>query len=333
MSITIKDIAKKANVSYATVSRALSGSTEISEETKKRIIHLAYEMGYSPNIIARGLVTKSTHTIGLIVPDITNPFFAEVAQGAGDCAHQSSYNVFLCNSNWDIQREKESLSKLFSSRVDGIIITPVSNDISHIIALNEKIPIVFAANKPHNIGLSYVVTDNHRAASLATEYLIKLGHKRIAFVGGSKLDYGTSSRIEGYIDSLEKYNITVNPDIIMQGQLTSNSGYNLVKKILESSELPTSILACNDIVALGAIQAIEEYGLNVPKDISVVGFDDISFASLNKIQLTTVFQNKYKIGELSIKLLIDRIMNKDFEENNYHILEPKLIIRKTCKGI
>lgn len=333
MNITIKDIAKKANVSYATVSRALSGSSEINEETKKRILHLADEMGYSPNIIARGLVTKSTHTIGLIVPDITNPFFAEVSQGAGDYAHQSSYNVFLCNSNWNIQREKESLDKLFNSRVDGIIITPVSDDISHIIDLNEKIPIVFAANKPHNAGLSYVVTDNHKAAGLAMDYLIKLGHKRIAFVGGSKSDYGTSSRFQGYLDSLQKYHIAVTPDIIMHGQLTSNSGYILVKEMLEKSELPTSILACNDIVALGVIQAIEEYGLNVPKDVSVIGFDDISFASLNKIQLTTVFQNKYEIGKLSVKMLIDRIMNNDLKENKYHILEPKLIIRKTCKGV
>lgn len=333
MSVTIKDIAKRANVSYATVSRALSGSSEISEETKNRILDLANEMGYTPNTIARGLVTKSTYTIGLIVPDITNPFFAEVAQGAGDCANQNGYNLFLCNSNWDNNREMESLNKLFSSRVDGIIITPVSDDISHIIDMNKKIPIVFAADKSSNAGISYVITDNHKAGSLATEYLIKLGHKRIAFIGGSKSDYGTSSRLRGYLDCLEKHNIDVTPDIIMPGQLTSNSGYTLVKEMLEKSELPTSILAFNDIVALGAIQAIEEYGLNVPKDISVIGFDDISFASLNKIQLTTVFQDKYKIGELSVKLLIDRITNKGIEENKHHILQPKLIIRKTCKGV
>jgi LacI family transcriptional regulator len=290
-------------------------------------------MGYSPNIIARGLVTKSTHNIGLIIPDITNPFFAELAQGVGDYAHQSHYNIFLCNSNWDIIREKESLNNLFNNRADGIIITPVSNDISHIIEMNDKIPVVFAANQPKCEELSYVVTDNHKAASLVMDYLIKLGHRRIAFVGGTKADYGTSSRLEGYLDSFKKYQIPVNPDFIMQGQLTTQSGYTLVKEMLLKSELPTSIVACNDMVALGVIQAIEEYGLNVPKDISVIGFDDISFSSLNKIQLTTVFQDKYKIGELSVKLLLDRIIHKNEDVSNNHILEPKLIIRKTCSGL
>ncbi len=333
MNITIKDIAKKANVSYATVSRALSGSGEINGETKKRILHLADEMGYSPNIIARGLVTKSTYTIGLIIPDITNPFFAEVSRGAGDCAFQNGYNIFLCNSSWNIQRETESLDKLFNSRVDGIIITPVSNNVSHIIEMSEKIPIVFAANKPPDAQANYIVTDNYKGSNLAMDYLIKLGHKRIAFVGGSRSDYGTSSRLQGYLDSLERYHLDVSPDIIMLGQLTSDSGYHLVKEMLVKSELPTSILACNDIVALGVIQAVEEYGLKVPKDISVIGFDDISFASLHKIQLTTIFQDKYEIGKLSVQLLIDRLRNKDLAENKQHILEPKLIIRKTCKGV
>ncbi|WP_094548425.1 LacI family DNA-binding transcriptional regulator [Petroclostridium xylanilyticum] len=329
MSVTIKDIAKVANVSYATVSRALSNHPEVSDKTKKRIQDLAKAMGYTPNAIARGLVTKNTHTIGLIIPDITNPFFPEVAQGIEDCANRNGYQVFLCNSNWQLNKEKEYLKALYEKRVEGIVIGPVSNDVSHLLdTVNKNVPLVFAAYKPQIEECNYVATDDYKSAVIAMEYLIKLGHRKIAFIGGQH-----KVRLNGYIDILQKYNIPVMPSYIKYGQFKQESGYQMAKELLIENEIPTAILAGNDIIALGVIQAIEEFGLSVPNNISVVGFDDISFAALDKIQLTTVFQPKYKIGELCVEILLDKIKNPDNHKFVHKILEPKLIIRKTCKGI
>ncbi|MCX7711467.1 MAG: LacI family transcriptional regulator [Clostridia bacterium] len=333
MSITIKDIAKKAEVSYATVSRALTNHPEINEETRRKVLQIAHEMGYRPNAIAKGLVTKNSRTLGLIIPDITNPFLSEVAQGMGDYASQNGYQVFLCNCNWDVQREKEHLSKLLSSRVDGIVIAPVSDDISHILRHKEEIPIVFAAYKPNAEKCSFVTTEDVRNVSLAMEYLVKLGHKKIAYIGGPESNSADIARFHGYRSILEKNAIAMEPHYVIHDQYTISSGYRNTKQILENCDLPTAVLAGNDIVALGVIQAIEEFGLSVPGDISVIGFDDISYASLNKIQLTTIHQPKYKIGELSAKVLIDRIQNPEEKKDSYEILESKLIIRKTCRGI
>lgn len=334
MSVTIKDIAREAKVSYATVSRALSDHPEISVKTKERIRELAKKMGYTPNAIAKGLVTKNTHTLGLIIPDITNPFFPEVAQGIEDCANRNGYQVFLCNSNWNVQKENDYLQKLYSNRVDGIIIAPVSDYISHLMNnISKKIHLVFAAYKPQDHNCNYVVTDDFKSAQIAVEYLIKLGHRKIAFIGGQQYNSTNIGRVSGYEDTLRKYNIPVDSCYVKHGQFKQSSGYQLTRELLMSHELPTAILAGNDIIALGVIQAIEDFGLKVPKDISVVGFDDITYASLNKIQLTTVFQPKYDIGTLCVELLVDKIQNPDNKEAICKIVEPKLVIRKTCAGV
>jgi len=333
MSVTIKDIAREANISYSTVSRALSGHPQVNEETRNNILKIANEMGYTPNALAKGLVSKNTYTIGLIISDITNPFFAEVAQGVEDCANRYGYQVFLCNSNWNVQREKECLYRLHSSRVDGIVISPASSDSSHIVDSQFNVPIVFAAQKPQSNGCNYVTVDDFKSSTIAVEYLVKLGHRKIAYIGGLLNTNSGVARFNGYKSTLEKHNIPVILNNIMHGDYTQASGYKLAKELLLNHELPTAIVAVNDITALGVIQAVEEYGLNVPRDISVIGFDDISFASLDKILLTTIYLPKYGIGEESVELLIQKIQNPKDNEGKHKILEPKLIVRKTCRGI
>lgn len=334
MSVTIKDIAREANISYSTVSRALAGNPQVNEESRNKILKLANDMGYTPNALAKGLVTKSTYTIGLIITDITNPFFPEVAQGVEDCANRNGYQVFLCNSNWSVQREKEYLYKLYSSRVDGIVISPASDDLSHIVDSQFQVPIVFAAQKPQSNGCNYVTVDHFKSATIAVEYLVKLGHKKIAYIGGLLSTNSGIDRFNGYKSILKKYNIPMIANYIIHGGYTQASGYQFAKELLLlNQELPTAIVAGNDITALGIIQAIEEYGLKVPSDISVIGFDDISFASLDKIQLTTVYLPKYAIGEESMEVLIQKIQNPKDTEGKHRILEPKLIVRKTCRGL
>ena len=333
MRVTIKDIAKAANVSYSTVSRALAGQPQIPEETRNKILALANEMGYTPNILAKGLVTKSTHTLGIIVPDITNPFFPEAIQGIEEQANSYGYRVYLCNSNWNIEKEKECLHKLYGSSVDGIIIFPSSDDVSHIIDSRIKIPIVFANYKPEKENCSYVAFNDFEGASSAVEYLIKLGHRNIVFMGGLKTNRSNMERIGGYKAVMKKHGIPVRPDYILHGEYKQSSGYELTEKLLLSSELPTAIIAGDDIMALGVIQAIEEFGLHVPKDISVIGFDDISYASLDKIQLTTVCMPRQDMGQASVELLMEQIQNPQNHEARNKILETELIVRKTCKGI
>lgn len=329
----MKDIARAANVSCATVSRALSGKPGTCKETREYIKALAKEMNYTPNSIARGLVTKCTKTLGFVVADITNPFFSELAQGFEEQASKNGYGVFLCNTGWDLEKEKKYLKNLLSNRVDGIAIAPVSDEISHIMEIDKDIPTVFAAYRPHVKESSFVATDDSKSATMAVEYLIKIGHRRIAYIGGQANKNTNIDRFNGYRTTMEKHQIRIDNNYIANGEFSMSSGYNLAKKLLIHQEPPTAIVAGDDLIALGVIQAIEEFGLSVPQNISVLGFDDISYASLYKIRLTTVRQPIRMIGEVCMDIILKKL--KDPEEN-YHvrkIMNSELIIRKTCRGI
>jgi LacI family transcriptional regulator len=334
LSVTIKDVAKKAGVSYSTVSRALSGSTLINEDTRKKVKEIAKQLGYTPNEIAKGLVSKTSSTIGLILPDITNPFFADVAQGIEECANRNGFQVFLCNSNWDLVREKGYLSTLNGKRVGGIIVSPATNHNSHFIEDNARsIPTVFAAYNPMNEEYNYVVTDDYKSSVIATEYILKLGHRNIAFIGGQEENNTNIGRLNGFVATMDKYGMEVRKDYVRYGKYRQESGYELTKDMLLKNEIPSAIIAGNDIIAIGVIQAVEEFGLKVPENISVIGFDDISYASLHKIQLTTVKQPINRIGELCVEMLLELIKSQDIKTGRHEILSPSLIIRKTCKGI
>ena len=333
MGITIKDIAKKANVSYSTVSRALAGHNQISNETKNRILKISEELGYSPNTLAQGLVTKQTFNLGLIVSDITNPFFPEVIQGIEESANDLGYRIYLCNTNWSVEKENIYLNRLFTSSVDGIIIFPASDDVSHIINSKIKIPIVFANHKLKDDACSYVAFNDYEAAKTAVEYLIKLGHKNIAYVGGLETNVSNMERIRGYQEVMKNHSIELHPNYIVNGEFKQSSGYQLTKDLLIKNAYPTAIVAGDDVMALGVIQAVEEFGLNVPNDISVIGFDDISYAALDKIQLTTINMPKYEMGKASIQLLMERIHEQSKCKTKFKILETELILRKTCNGI
>lgn len=333
MGVTIKDIAARAQVSYSTVSRALAGHPDINHQTRERIKKYASELGYTPNALAKGLVTKSTKTLGLVLPDIANPFFTSVAQGIEDAAHRHGYQVFLCNTNWEQEREAAYLKRLYGNRVDGIVIAPASDVIEHIMDMNSKVPVVFAAYKPKDYVCSYVVTDNFKSAFIAVEYLIKLGHRRIAYIGGKKDDSTNIERFNGYVHALNEHGLEVCSDYVLNGHYTESSGYALTQKLLLSSNLPTAVLAGNDMIALGVLQAIDEFGLMVPKDISVIGIDDIAYAALQRIELTTIHQSKSQIGEMCVEILISMIQVPKCRQAVYRVLEPSLVLRKTCKGL
>lgn len=333
-NVTIKDIARIANVSYATVSRALNDHKDVNEQTKQKILKICNEVGYSPNAIARGLVKQNTYTIGLLVPDITNPYYPEVARGVEDEASKEDYNVFLCNTNWDMMKEVDYFNLLLAKRVEGIIIAPVSDDTMKFVEkFTDRLPIVFLGTRIEGEKYNYVVIDNVKGAEMITEYLIGLGHRKIAFIGGTK-DSGTfSDRVLGYKNALKKNNIEIDENMIKICGYRKVDGSNALKAMAKEANLPTAIFAVNDLLALGIIDAAENISLSIPEDISLVGFDDIPYASLPKIRLTTVSQPKDHIGREAIRILLEKIENKNTRVGLQRIVQPELIIRSTCKSI
>ena len=331
MPITIKDIAKLAGVSYATVSRALNDHPEVNMKTKERILEIAKENGYSPNEIARGLVKQSTNTLGLLVPDISNPYFPEVAKGVEEKAISRDYHVFLCNTDWDSQKEIDYIKTLKDKRVAGIIIAPTSVETyAKVKELNLDIPIVYIGSKSPEKEINYVVIDNEKASFMATEYLIELGFTDIAYLGGSENTVTNKERLAGYKKALTKHSLDRAVYIMKSSSFRRESGYKAVVESIQKERIPQALICANDIVALGAIEALENNGYNVPEDVSVIGFDDIAYASLHKINLTTVAQPKYEIGALAAEIALEKI-NDGGSDGKKVILEPTLIKRGTCR--
>jgi LacI family transcriptional regulator len=332
MATTIKDIAEETGVSYATVSRALNDKYGVKPGTREKILAVARARGYTPNGIARGLVRQQTHSIGLIIPDISNPFFPQVASGVEDGAKEKGYSVFLCNTNYESDQEARYLQLLIEKRVDGIILASgfqASDTINPL--LMGSIPIVSLCTRFENANNSFVVIDNERGGFIATKHLIEQGYPSVGYIGTQGDGLSAGQRFKGYLQALEKFNIPFDDRFVFSGDLKRETGYEITKRLIAGRHFPRALFVENDLMALGAIQGIKESGLRVPDDIAVVGFDDIAFASFPEIGLTTVRQPKYEMGRLAADILLDSIITST-KEPKKHILEPKLIIRtSSCR--
>ena len=333
MDTTIKDIAKIAGVSYATVSRALNDKYGVNPATREEIVRIAEELNYSPNAIARGLVKKQTHTVGLIIPDITNPFFPEVARGAEDLLEKEGYSVFLCNSNWEKKRENKYINLLIEKRVDGLLIAPSASIITESDRKQfERLPVVLMSGVQSGSGTDSIVLNNIKGGYIAGQYLLGKGRRKFCFIGGAEDSFSVKERYTGFLKSVEGYNgCVLSPDMVKFGDYREKSGYRIMKDLITERKIPDAVFASNDLLALGAMQAISEEGLRIPEDISVIGFDNIATASFRGVELTTVENPKYRMGELAVKMLLARIDNPDKKERNERlVLDPELIIRKTA---
>jgi LacI family transcriptional regulator len=332
MATTIKDIAEETGVSYATVSRALNDKYGVKPGTREKILTVARARGYTPNGIARGLVRKQTHSIGLIIPDISNPFFPQVASGVEDGAKEKGYSVFLCNTNYESDQEARYLQLLIEKRVDGIILASgfqASDTINPL--LMGSLPIVSLCTRFENVNNSFVVIDNERGGFIATKHLIEQGYPSVGYIGTQGDGLSQGQRFKGYLQALEKFNIPFDDRFVFSGDLKRETGYEITKRLIAGQHFPRALFVENDLMALGAIQGIKESGLRVPDDIAVVGFDDIAFASFPEIGLTTVRQPKYEMGKMAVNILLDSIIEST-KEPKKHILEPKLIIRtSSCR--
>jgi LacI family transcriptional regulator len=327
VNVTIKDIAEKAHVSYATVSRALNGKYGVNPDTREKILAIAGRLNYRPNAIARGLVKNQTHTLGLVIPDITNPFFPEVARGIEDAAQEAGFSLFLCNT-----KEARYLSLLQEKRVDGVIIAPIA-DQERVLeqALSPRLPLVYVSRAPRETRRSFVVIDNVRGGFLATEHLIRQGYQSIGFIGALGSSLSIDERLEGYKSAFAKYGLRVEERVVLFGNFKRETGYNLIRRLIAEGEPPRAVFAENDLLALGVMQGAREAGLSVPGDLAVIGFDDIPFASFPEVQLSTIAQPKYAMGKTAVELLIAAIEQEKQPGTAVQqiFLEPKLIVRRS----
>lgn len=329
----IKDVAKKAGVSVSTVSHVINKTRFVNEQTQAKVLATMENLQYHPNSIARSLRRKDkrTHTIGLLIPDSTNPFFAEVLKGVEDVSFGAGFNVFLCNSDGNPQKETDYIEALLRKQIDGIILVSAGIDPNFNEYISQrKIPLIIVDREIEGINFNSVMIDNHIGGYLATSYLTKLGHRRIGCITGPSVLTPSAYRIQGYRQALEEKSITLDHSLIIQGDFRAQSGRLATKQILTLTVPPTAIFACNDMMAVGAIRAIYEAGLKVPDDISVIGFDDILLASFIVPSLTTISQPSHEMGLLAAELVIKQIQNPQSPPQHI-ILSPSLIIRDSCQ--
>ena len=326
---TIRDIAKAANVSINTVSRALNNKGDVKKETQERILAIAEELDYVPNLLARGLLHDRTLTIGVVVTDNSNPFYARVLRGAGDCARQAGYSIILCNSDEDPDRESETLRTLKAKRVDGIIITPASTRGRFLESLSRhQVPFVLLNRSTDDANVDYVKTDNVRGAELAVDRLIETGRRRICYLGGPERISSAVERREGCTRAVRAAGLPEDALTVVETELHMEDGYDQMRRILRDETRPDGVFAYSDIVAIGAMRAIREAGLKIPDDIAVIGYDDIEIASYLEVRLTTIRQKRYELGYKSCELLLARISEAADEQMRQHVVfTPELIIR------
>ena len=336
--ITIREIAKLAGVSKTTVSRVLSGSNFVSENTRDRVLEIIEEKEYKPNIMAQSLRTNRTKIIGLVLADIENLFYSRVAKGVIDTAETKKYNVILCNSDNDIASEDRAIMTLLGRGVDGLLLTTVALKMKTIESLvNREFPFMLIDCKLDIPGVNYVVNDDYHGAKLATEHLIELGHKKIFFLGlGNKKLLSLRERLRGFKDVLEDHKIEGINISVPQKIINVDGTYNIEKIIeylISREEKITAIFAGNDYLAIKSIKAINDNGLKVPEDISVIGYDNIEISSMVKVPLTTIRQPKYLLGKLAAEQLFEILENRSNKEVKKIILRPELVIRQSCKRI
>jgi len=327
--VKMKNVAKLANVSIATVSRVFTGSDTVAGETRKKVMKAVKELNYHPNVLARQFRMMETKTIIVVVPDITNTFFSQILRGIEKTARENGYRVLLGDTRNDVTIEHEYLKALYEKRADGLILLTARMDRNTIESLIEKYPVVLACEYLEGSNIPTVSIDNISAARKATEHLIKLGHKRIAHIAGPMNVILSRDRLKGYKQAMKTYRLEVDPLLIAEGDFYYETGYDLMLKLMYINNPATAIFAANDEMAIGAIKAIQSQGLKVPEDIAIVGFDNIKMSTIFSPSLTTIGQPMYKIGEKAIHLLLDLIKGKKIRKNQF-VLDDKLIIRESC---
>jgi LacI family transcriptional regulator len=329
--LTIRDIANMANVSHTTVSRVLNKDPRVKEETRQRVLEIVNKTGFKPDPRGRNLSLKRSKLIGMVVPDIRNPFYAELARGVEDKACQEGYSVIFSSTDFKPERGETYLPLLQEFGVDGIIFAscrlkePLVEEL-----IKARYPIVLVSRKLKSKDYNYVVFDNYRGAYVITKHLIDIGYSEIAIITGPPNVSTSFDRLKGYRQALKDHGIPIKSDYIIQGPFVKKLGYLATNKFLLQKKRPEAIFAASDYLAMGVIDAVEEHKLQIPKDLALVGFDDTEFASNRRIDLTTISQGEYEMGSIAVGILIERFKSQETNYIHNVVLEPKLIIRGSC---
>jgi len=329
--VTIKDVAKRAGVSQATASRVAGNYGYVSIAKRRKVLAAIRELGYHPNRIARSMVTKSTQTVGLVVTDIENPFFAQLVRGVEDVTWEYGYTLILANTDEDTQRESAILTTLQEKMVDGLILVPASSRHSAIRAalVEQGIAMVLLDRAVDGLEVDKVLVDNENGACQAVSHLIGLGHKRIGMILDN-LDITTNiERLAGYHAALAAHDLPVEKNLVQSCQFTRQSAHTIALEMLRQPDHPTALFTANNFMSIGALRAIQEIGLNIPEDISVVGFDELEWNQLNCPQLTVVAQPVHEMGMVAGERLIARLKGDKTSALEIR-LKTKFILRQSC---
>ena len=325
--VTIKDIAREAGVSPQTVSRAINDKGEISSQTQERILRIAERLGYRPNSIARSLATRRTQNIGLVVPDVSNPFFANVARGIEDAAHQANYNVFLCNTDENIERENSAILTLEAQRVDGLILCSSRLSEQQLLKLAERYqPLVLVNRQIDHAQTGCVRVDDRKGAAEATDYLLRLGHRNIGLLAGPTTSHSGRDRVQGYRQAMQAHAQEVPSGWQVHCPPQVEGGRIAARELLNRAPELTALLAYNDLVAVGALRACAELGRRVPQDCAIIGCDDVLLAALVSPALTTIHIPTYNLGRQALGLLL-ALIHEESEQVAPITVSPHLVIR------
>ncbi|MDK2897377.1 MAG: LacI family transcriptional regulator [Candidatus Atribacteria bacterium] len=330
---TIYDIAKLAGVSPATVSRALNQKTQVKAETRKRILEIAKELNYSPNYLARSLKNRQTHTISLVISDVTNPFFTTLARGVEDTASRQGFNTILCNTDEDPTKEREYLDLLLRRRVDGLIVSSCGQGETLSELLAKEVPVILVDRRIEDLGWDFVVGDSEAGAYQLTKHLIEIhGCRNIAMITGPDTISTSKERIAGFKRALQEAGIPIKPEWIAVGYFKEEFGYKIASQFFsQKNNLPQAIFAGNNFIAIGVVRAARERGIKIPEDLALVAFDDLEAASLFCPFLTVAKQPAYTMGSLATQFLLERISGGEkVREKREVILKPEIIIRHSC---
>jgi LacI family transcriptional regulator/LacI family repressor for deo operon, udp, cdd, tsx, nupC, and nupG len=329
---SLTDVAKRAQVSIATVSRVINDSDKVVPETRELVRQAMAELGFKPNRVARRLRQRSgkRHLLGLIIPDIQNPFFAELARGVEDVAYANKFAVMLCNSDEDLRKEQFYLDVLQSESVDGLILPPINERDPVVLRLVESgIPVVTVDRSLAHRAMDKVEVDNRRGAFEAVEHLIKLGHRRIGLIAG-RMNVSTSrERRLGYEDAMAAHKLPVSAEYIRGGDFKQASGRAMADELLDLPAPPTALFVLNNLMTVGALEAIHRRKLKIPRDIALIGFDDLPWAEALDPPLTVVRQPAYEVGQAAAELLLKRLEEPKRAETHLKLL-PKLVLRSSC---
>ena len=332
MATSIKDVAKEAGVSIATVSRVLNDIDVVNEDTKKKVLDAIKKLGYRPNIVARSLKTQKTSTIGILIPDIASQFYPDIVRGAEDVTNIYDYNIILCNSDFDVEKEKEYLRVLKEKMVDGVIYISSSINEEILDLINElDLKTVLVETKDKDGRLPSVTIDNISASYEGKKYLIDLVLKNLAFIGvnGENMN-AWGERYIGFVNALKDSGLELDEELCYFKNLTVKTGYQAIQRFTENNKKFDGIVCASDEIAMGVINALREKGIKVPEDVSVIGFNNNILGEIFYPNLTTISQPSYDMGSVAVRMLI-KILNKRELDNPNYVLNYEIIKRESTK--